>query len=581
MGVADRDTLVGNDTTHVRGRALTYVALGAIAGFMAWTVFLVHGIDDTRRQLRGNVAFISAARELVSALDALEGAVHDGRVPSPEIDRASRAHAALRRESAVLGAESDEALLASMWVEDVTSTIPLERVRSTRLQVQGLIRARREGLAAISTTLDRRWDQTHFLVFGIEIVALGCIGLMFLSRREARRRSRAEAELRETNEQLQRELIKSDRVDALAVLAGGIAHDFNNILMGLIGSLTLVRLEFGKGHACEARLREAERAITRARNLTRQLLTLSRGGAPSPEITNLAPLVKDTIDFALRGSTLTAEYDVAADLAPAHVDPGQICQVLGNLAINAVQASPNGGTLRVRARNVAKSTLEGRAPGVERALEISVADCGKGISPAHLETIFDPYFTTRDEGVGLGLATSNSIVERHGGKIEVESELGVGTEFRIFLPATATLSPAEEVAETQEMPGEAQRALVLDDDAAIRGALGDLLEQLGYESTAVADGDEATTAYQEAEHGGDPFDFVILDLTIPGGTGGVEVLSAIRAEFPDVVAIASSGYDAGVARTTLEEQGFAAFLPKPYTLAELRRVLSSVAVPAG
>ncbi len=384
---------------------------------------------------------------------------------------------------------------------------------------------------------------------------------------------------RDVTEERRREEERSraQHLESLGILAGGIAHDFNNLLMGISANLEAARRGLPVSHPAYGQLARAEAACFRATQLTRQLLTFAKGGEPSRCRFSLADHLDEWASFPLRGSNVKLELEVPEGLWPLDADPGQIEQVVTNLVLNARQAMPGGGTARITARNhevgPGHPTL---APG--RYVMLEVRDSGHGIPEEHLSRIFDPYFSTKQTGSGLGLATVHSIVRRHGGTVQVESALGTGSTFRVFLPASDVepeVGPQREDRERGE-DGRGFRILVMDDEEMIRDVVVGALESMGHEAAEAADGQEAVKAYRRAMVEGRPFDLVILDLTVPAGMGGKEAVEELRKVDPDVKAIASSGYAADPVLAHPERYGFAAAIAKPYRLAELARVIERV-----
>ena len=387
------------------------------------------------------------------------------------------------------------------------------------------------------------------------------------------------AVVRDITERLRREeeLVRAQKLEALGVLAGGIAHDFNNILTGIIGNLSYVRQAVEPTSDAAESLADAERAGLRAKRITGQLLALSKGGAPVRTVALLGDIVRETAEFALSGSDVRLELGVPAGLWPVEADVGQISQVVQNLVINADQAMPEGGTIEVRARNVAVDAPDAPEGSAAGWVEIAVADQGVGIAPEHLERIFDPYFTTKQAGSGLGLTVCHTIVAHHGGHIRVESEGRHGATFRVFLPAAeAEPAPAEPAPEAGTGP--TGRILLMDDDDIVRRAGSWLLRRLGHHVEAVADGDAALERYRAALDAGQPFDAVILDLTVRGGMGGQECIRRLRELDPGVVAIVCSGYSNEPIMAHHQDHGFQGVILKPYDIddldAELRRLLA-------
>lgn len=357
-------------------------------------------------------------------------------------------------------------------------------------------------------------------------------------------------------------MIKTQKLESLGVLAGGIAHDFNNLLTGILGNVSLARVA---GMDAQLLLTDAERACLRARALTQQLLTFAKGGAPVKKILTLPAWVRETAEFALRGSHAQCEFAFAADVPAIEADPGQLAQVIHNLVLNAAEAMPDGGKIAVR--------LATEAATADRvaSVRLSIIDSGTGIHAKHLPKIFDPYFTTKQKGSGLGLAVVYSIIKKHGGDIVVESELGRGTQFHIFLP-TATAAPAP--VPSAVMPAGKGRVLLMDDEPAILKFMQRVLSDLGYDVVATADGDSALQLANSARDAGAPFDLAILDLTVPGGMGGRECLAQLRARDPDVRAIAASGYSTDPIMCEPARHGFAGVLAKPFFPLELANVVA-------
>ena len=314
------------------------------------------------------------------------------------------------------------------------------------------------------------------------------------------------------------------------------------------------------------RLEEAENATARAKDLAQQLLTFARGGEPVKKIIDLRNLLMKAARFALRGSNVRGEFALADDLWPVVADEGQLAQVIQNLVLNAVQAMPEGGTVTISAENA------GSPQGGKRFVKISVADTGAGISENHLQRIFDPYFTTKQQGSGLGLATCYSIIRKHGGKIRATSTLGKGSTFHISLPATEHESLTVPNSRTKSSQG-GGRVLVMDDEEDIRDVTQAILEEAGYSVESVANGSEAIDLYLQRKEQGTPFSAVILDLTIPGGVGGKEVIEKLRSFDPDLKAIVSSGYSTDPIMANYRDYGFSAVLSKPYRTQEMIEIL--------
>lgn len=373
---------------------------------------------------------------------------------------------------------------------------------------------------------------------------------------------------------MEEELQRAQKLDSVGRLAGGIAHDFNNLLTGILGNVVLARIEAPSESRSAERLREAEKAVRRAADLTHQLLTFSKGGAPVRKVARLRELICDSAGFSLRGSNVRCEFAIPEDLWPVEVDEGQMSQVIGNLVVNADQAMPDGGVIRVSARNLPPGgTLPGQLPD-GRYVEVSVEDHGIGIPEEHLSRIFEPYFTTKEKGSGLGLATCYSIVRKHDGQITVTSLMGEGSTFRVYLPASAK-DALPRVVEEDFVPGHG-RILLMDDEEEIRGVCSQMLAHLGYDVDTARDGAEVLQMYIAARTSGRPFDVVILDLTVPGGTGGREAFRKLRELDPNVRAIVSSGYSNDPIMADFRAHGFRGVMLKPYDLRLLSRVVHEV-----
>ena len=372
---------------------------------------------------------------------------------------------------------------------------------------------------------------------------------------------------------LEEEFLRAQKLESVGLLAGGIAHDFNNILMAILGNLQLARQLGGASREeADVLLQEAENATLRAQHLTQQLLTFAKGGAPVKQAASLRDIVKETAAFALHGSAARCVYELPADLWPVEVDPGQISQVIQNIVINADQAMPGGGTITIRAENVEYTGVPALPLEPGAYVVLAITDTGAGIPEKHLDKIFDPYFTTKEKGRGLGLTSTFSIVRKHGGHIVAESALGHGTTFRVYLPAARERAAATPQPPPRALAGTG-RVLAMDDDVAICRVVTRVLESGGYSVQAAYDGAEAVALYAAALRDGRRFDAVLLDLTVPGGMGGKEAFEQLRALDPAVVAIVTSGYSNDPVMAEHARYGFAGVVAKPYRNEELLGVL--------
>ncbi len=374
---------------------------------------------------------------------------------------------------------------------------------------------------------------------------------------------------------IEKELLKMEKLKSLGVLAGGIAHDFNNFLTGIIGNLSLAKLDVQPGHPLGRPLEEMERAALRAKELTQQLLTFSKGGEPVKHTTRIDDLVRECARFSLHGSNVGCDIDIESDLHPADVDEGQIAQVLNNLMINADQAMPQGGIIHIRVTNVYLAANNPFALDAGDYIQLIVRDEGMGIQPEHLKKVFDPYFTTKQKGSGLGLAVAYSIIAKHDGQLTVESELGRGTTFTIVLPSSKDTHPSDTNTTKAFVAGHG-RVLVMDDEDFIRELASDMLEKMGYEVVTAQDGQSAVDMYESSQNAGNPFNAVILDLTVPGGMGGREALRKLMDQDPGVRAIVSSGYSNDPVMANYAAHGFKGAVKKPYLVQEMSRVLYDV-----
>ncbi len=381
---------------------------------------------------------------------------------------------------------------------------------------------------------------------------------------------------------LEDEQRKTERLESVGILAGGIAHDFNNLLASITASIQLARWKLDPQSESARMLAESEQACVRASALTRQLLTFARGGHPVKKTVHLSNKLPDWVEFALHGSKASARFDIAEDLWPVSADTGQLSQCLHNLVINADQAMPTGGTISVKAENVVIDPKDkDQSPSISPGdyVKIEIADQGIGIAKKILPKIFDPYFTTKQAGSGLGLATCYSIIRNHGGHLQAHSVLGEGSRFQILLPATEDVASKKDPI-TQAIVYGSGRVLLMDDDQQIQTVAGELIRALGYQVDVAADGQGAIEMYQAASKNGKPYAVLVLDLTIRGGMGGAETIKQLLAIDPKVRAIVSSGYSNDPVMANYRDHGFAGVVSKPYGITELANALSQVIKPS-
>ncbi len=387
-------------------------------------------------------------------------------------------------------------------------------------------------------------------------------------------------------ERLQEEVQKSKNLEALGILAGGIAHDFNNLLTTIYGYVELAQLLSGPESKVYQKLAEAVKAAKRARLLTQQLLTFSKGGGPVKERANIADLLVDTSSLLLSGSSVKVNLEIDSPLGEVEVDKGQINQVFQNLLLNAKDAMPNGGNLTIVARNV---TINAQSPEPLDAdgkyVQVTFMDDGPGIDSAIIGKIFDPYFSSKAKGAsgqGLGLTIVHSIVKKHSGYIYVESNPGEGATFRLYLPVVSKLLTDPEIVQSAvskeaPRPGQAhKRLLVMEDEELVAAAVCEMLDYLGYQAEVAGDGVEALRLFRLARENRQPFDAVVLDLTIRGGEGGEKVLRKLRDVDPEIKALVASGYAENHIMSNFQSYGFDGAISKPFTLNALAEEVKNI-----
>ncbi len=380
---------------------------------------------------------------------------------------------------------------------------------------------------------------------------------------------------------LQEEMVKSEKLKSISLLAGGIAHDFNNILSAILGNVELVSLYVQKDPKISKHVESIQKALNLAKSLTQQLLTFAKGGEPIKEIASLEEIIKDSATFVLVGSNVRCHFDFPKDLWPAEVDRAQISQVIQNLVINSRHAMNNSGNIYIKCRNISPEEAQDlRIYPPKPYVEIVIQDEGCGIPKEDLEKIFEPFYTTKEDGSGLGLAISYSIVHKHGGHIKVHSVLGKGTTFYIYLPAMPDkkeeISSDNEKVQVDDVLEKKYRILVIDDEELVRDTTKEILTLLGYEVETAANGEEGISLYKEAQETGQPFDLVILDLTIPGKMHGKDICKEILRLDLHAKVVVASGYANDPVMSRYKDFGFKACLVKPYTIDQLKEVLHSL-----
>lgn len=378
-----------------------------------------------------------------------------------------------------------------------------------------------------------------------------------------------------TQRHMERDLHNQQRLESLGYLAGGIAHDFNNMLGMVLASTSILRSEIvADGRGVEL-IQGIEDTCSRASGLTRQLLTFSRGGAPVKQVCDPEILLRESVEMSLKGSAAHCEYRVDSPLWPAEWDPSQVSQVFSNLVLNAREATGDRGHIVISAKNVSFDSTGTSSLPPGSYIEIRVEDDGPGIAAQDAEMIFDPYFSTKADHRGLGLSSSYSVAKKHGGILKLDLTQTPGASLVLYLPANpdATL-------ETQEVESQdyctGGHVLVMDDEARLRELLTDCLLAIECRVEGAANGDEAVRKFAAATNRGDPFDVVILDLTIRGGMGGAETLKKLQAIHPKVLAIACSGYANDPVMCEHEQHGFAKAIEKPFRFAVLARAVRSL-----
>jgi signal transduction histidine kinase/ligand-binding sensor domain-containing protein len=422
------------------------------------------------------------------------------------------------------------------------------------------------------------WQRAWFLILvAISVLAIISFPIVFFLQRRYTTRLKQEVEKQvAANLRIENELDQSRHLRALGVVAGGLAHDFNNLLTIIFGNLSLLEDDKNLDAVQQQRLTNATSAIERTRNLTNKLLTFARGGAPILAAGSIANLVRENADFVIKGSGTRCRFQFPDDLWAVVMDSAQISQVVNDLLVNAQEAMSHGGEIVIAGRNLSQCPVDS-TPG--KFVEITIKDNGPGIDPGILTQIFEPYFSTKEKSSGLGLATAFSIMKRHQGKLTVESTLGQGSTFHLIFPAsdsTPRVEPETGADSRSLLQGD---VLLLDDDPEVRDSLGKMLNSLGFEVEETAEGKQTLDQYRQRLDEGRPFRIVLMDLTIPGGLGGQDIIDPLLKMDPQAKAVIISGYSHDPVISQFKQYGFQAAITKPIMVDELGRVMRQVLAP--
>lgn len=374
---------------------------------------------------------------------------------------------------------------------------------------------------------------------------------------------------------LEQEIFKADKLESIGTLAGGIAHDFNNYLAVFLGNISLAKCYKDDPQKVLEKLEKMEQATLRVKDLSNQLFTFAKGAAPVKKTVSMNKSIVDNVKFILSGSNVVCNFIIDKNLLMVEIDEGQFSQVLNNIVINALQAMPEGGEMSLTAENVTIKAYSHTSFLPEGSyVKITIQDEGIGIPKKFLNKVFDPFFTTKQKGSGLGLATSYSIIKNHGGYLSAESEIGVGTTFYIYLPAsTGASKPAPAADKISYGTG---KILVMDDQEDFLQVAEEILTTIGYDVSLARDGGEAMESYMDALNKGCPFDLVIMDLTVPGGMGGKGTITELLKKDPAVKAIVSSGYSKDSIMANFRDYGFKGAIKKPFSIEELSQVICEI-----
>jgi len=371
------------------------------------------------------------------------------------------------------------------------------------------------------------------------------------------------------------ELIKMSKLESIGLLAGGIAHDFNNLLTGISANVSLLNNISTIPTEVSDSLSDISRAVERASALTKQLLTFAKGGNPVMQSCRIEDIIKESVKFVVKDSSIKTEISIENDLLPVLIDPNQISQAINNLIINAIQAMPDGGTLSIQVKNADRIPPEIPLK-TGKFIFIRISDTGCGIPRKNLIKIFDPFYTTKPNGTGFGLTSTYSIIKKHRGYIRVDSKENEGTVFQIFLRSSDELPSEDKIINTGKKTVSGGSVLIMDDEEYILEVLVKMLKYHGFSVTSAKTGEEAIALYRESMKSGPPFDYVILDLTVYNGMGGKETIEILRDIDPNVKAIVSSGYSDNPVLANYREYGFSGILTKPYVIEDVLKAVEKV-----
>jgi len=369
------------------------------------------------------------------------------------------------------------------------------------------------------------------------------------------------------------ELIKMSKLESIGILAGGIAHDFNNLLTGISGNISMMKNQSGFSEEIHETYRNVEKAVDRATALTKQLLTFAKGGEPILSPSSLPDIINESAKFIVKNPEIKCEINISEDLKPVMIDPNQISQAINNLLINSIQSMQSGGKITIEASNVTEPPRDIMLKTAEYVI-LKISDTGCGISKKNLSKIFDPFFSTKSNGTGLGLTSTYSIIKKHRGYIEVASEENIGTSFTIYLKSSVTQVQKTEPVQKKTTDLNTGSILIMDDETYILDVLEKMLKHQGYTVDCAKNGEEAILLYTGKLTQKQPYNYVILDLTVYGGMGGKETMAELKKLDPNVNAIVSSGYSDNTVMANYKEFGFSGVLSKPFTIEDLNRILT-------